>query len=125
MARLTVWPGCCQRRRSGQACARTHCPISVMRPDCSASGTSVVGDTRPRDGWTQRKSASTPATRPSAVATIGWYSVRSSPQVAFEAGPLVVSVLLAQIDDLVTGAALAFRLVHRGVRFSEQIVRDL
>ena len=53
-----------------------------MSPERSASGTAVCGATTPCIGCVQRRSASTPVIRPSAVDTIGWYSVRSSPRAS-------------------------------------------
>ena len=61
-----------QRWRSDQACWSTHRPISMIKPDCSASGINTVGRTDPRLGCFQRRRASTPVTRPSRVSTMGW-----------------------------------------------------
>ena len=101
-----------------------------MRPDRSASGTSNVGLTNPLEGWSQRRRASTPAILPVSVSTIGWYSVRSSPRAdtprrSRQAGPLVGKVLLAQVDDLVPGTPLTFRLVHRRIRVLEKLLGEL
>ncbi len=60
------------RRRSGQARSSTHRPMSLIAPDCSASGINVVGGIRPNDGWSQRRSASAPRIRP--------HSLRNSPR---------------------------------------------
>ncbi len=43
-----------------------------MMPDPSARGMNSSGGTKPRTGWCQRTSASTPIGAPSAVATLGW-----------------------------------------------------
>ena len=51
-------------RRPGPAPCRRRASVSrCISPDCSASGMNSSGRTRPRVGWRQRTSASTPATR--------------------------------------------------------------
>ena len=50
----------------------TQRPIGTIRPISSANGMNWSGGTRPRSGWRQRSSASTPDDRPSARRTTGW-----------------------------------------------------
>ena len=65
--------------------------------------------------------------RPSAVATMGWYSVRSSApaqgaaQVTVERGPIVGQPLLADVDRAVAGTAFALGLVHGRVSVLEDL----
>ncbi len=109
----------------------TQRPISTMSPDCSASGTMVSGATIPRMGCAHRSRASTPVIRPSAVATIGWYSVRSSRRAkAPRRSRLSVARLSARrcsphVDHPVAGAALALGLVHGGVGVLEDLFGDV
>jgi hypothetical protein len=72
-ARSSGAPGCSasHRPRSRQLRSRTHAPIPLMSPVCSATITIDVLETAPRSGWSHRKSASTPVTSPSALRTIG------------------------------------------------------
>ena len=131
MVRSSLRVSRCQRCRSEQALSRTQRPISVIRPPRSASGTSTVGDTTPRDGCAHRRSASTPVMRPvpglddRLVLGPELAAFRRAAQVAFEGRPLVGPMLLAQVDDLVAGAALALRLVHRGVGVLQELLRQL
>ena len=50
----------------------TYSVSGPMSPECSAIGMNSSGMTRPRRGWCQRISASTPTTSPPATATLGW-----------------------------------------------------
>ena len=46
-------------------------------------------------------------------------------EVTLEAGALVGQVLLAEVDDLVSGAPAPLGLVHRGVRLAEDLLGEL
>ena len=52
----------CIERAWRQPSRSTQRPIGTIRPVSSASGMNCVGGTRPRSGWCQRSSASTPET---------------------------------------------------------------
>ena len=49
-----------QRATSDAARSSTHSPSDPIRPMVSATGMNSLGPTRPRAGWRQYKSASTP-----------------------------------------------------------------
>ncbi len=51
------------RTASAQAWANTHSPRGTMRPSSSARGMNSAGETKPRVGCFQRKSASKPQIR--------------------------------------------------------------
>ena len=46
-------------------------------------------------------------------------------QFLLQVGPLVGEMLFAQVDDLMVGAPVAFRLVHRLVRVVEDLFAEL
>ena len=131
IVRSSVWRRRCQRWRSGKARSRTHRPMSVMRPDCSARGTSTVGITRPRDGVRpahERLDAGDPPVRwcRRSAGTRRELAPRRPRRAGRVPGWRVVGeVLLAQVDDLVAGAALALRLVHRGVGVLQELLGEL
>ena len=52
--------------------AMTHGVISRMKPVCSANGMNSPGGTRPRVGWFQRTSPSTPTISPLVRSSLGW-----------------------------------------------------
>ena len=52
--------------------ASTATVRSRISPDCSARGRNESGKSRPRVGWFQRTSASTPPTRRERESTFGW-----------------------------------------------------
>src|SRR5918993_3746488 len=54
----------CQSRAAWQAACRTQRPMGTIRPVSSARETNSPGMTRPRSGWSQRTSASSPASLP-------------------------------------------------------------
>ena len=62
----------CQARSCWQASSITHWPSGTMRPVSSARGMNASGERRPRCGWSQRTSASTPVMRPVWSDTMGW-----------------------------------------------------
>src|SRR5205814_1684711 len=53
------------------AVSMTQAPSGTISPVRSATGMKSAGDTKPRSGWFQRTSASTPVMSPSGSATIG------------------------------------------------------
>ena len=55
-----------------QASARTQRPRARIVPFSSARAMNSSGRVRPRIGWRQRTSASTPTVSPLSSATIGW-----------------------------------------------------
>jgi hypothetical protein len=62
----------CQSRAAWQAACSTRRPMGTIRPVSSARETNSPGMTRPRSGWSQRTSASRPASSPSGSRTTGW-----------------------------------------------------
>jgi hypothetical protein len=78
----------------------------------------IVGDTGPRLGCVQRRSASTPVRRPLAVSTICWYETRSSPRPGApgsarrEPGVVAGDVQLAQAADVTARPMAALGAVH-------------
>jgi hypothetical protein len=93
----------CQAWRSDQARSSTHRPISVIRPDRSASGISTVGGTKPRLGCVQRKSASTPPVGCGdnrLVFERQLTRLRCLCQRQFEAGLVLGEMQLAQVEQL-------------------------
>jgi len=68
----TVMPARCQAAVCSSDISMTTSVRRCISPDCSATGMKSSGGTRPRTGWRQRTSASTPATEPSARCALGW-----------------------------------------------------
>ena len=50
----------------------THWPIGTISPVRSAGSRNSAGASRPRSGWFQRSSASTPTILRERISTIGW-----------------------------------------------------
>ncbi len=63
-----------------QDSSRTQAPIGTIGPSSSAMRRNSPGSSSPRSGWSQRSSASQPIGMPSAIATSGWKTTRSSPR---------------------------------------------
>ena len=62
------------RLRSAQACSNTNKPMALIRPQASATGIKLIGDTMPRSGCFQRTKASRPDTLRVFKSTTGWYT---------------------------------------------------
>ena len=69
-------------RRHADACASACASVQRVSSGIasvpSARPRNALGPSRPRTGWCQRSSASTPTTRPSASVTLGWKCSSSS-----------------------------------------------
>ena len=119
-------PGCALAWR--QPSRSTQRPIGTIRPISSASGMNSSGPTRPRSGWRQRSSASTPGdgavveADDRLVVQLELVGGDRALQVGAQLQAREHALVHRRLEQAVAALAVALGDVHRGVGVADELV---